>query len=236
MRILQRLMNLAPDRSLRSRIALLMGMMGLLLGVIVTAVIDWRLEAYTLEAQQHALNVAANEVGGRLASDLRARKREIMLATGLLEKTRMSQADDVRALIQKLKEEQSSYAWIGWANGEGKVLAATDGLLEGADVSMRPWFSGAQKGLFLGDPHDAKLLARFMPPKQTTSQYALWTWPLPFMILLAMCRACWGRICIGAGSTKSSTTWCRSWSTLFRCGSSLPIERVGSYWGLRTSL
>jgi hypothetical protein len=53
---------MSPTKSLRSRLALLMGLSGLLLGLVVTSLIEWRLEAYTFNAQQHALTVAANEL------------------------------------------------------------------------------------------------------------------------------------------------------------------------------
>jgi len=45
---------------------------------------------------------------------------------------------------------------------DGKVLAATSHMLEGVDASKRPWFDGARNRLYLGDPHEAKLLANYM--------------------------------------------------------------------------
>ncbi|MFO1327158.1 MAG: PAS domain S-box protein [Rubrivivax sp.] len=156
--------RLSPARSLRTRLALLLGATGLLLGLLVAAVVEWRLESAARAAQQHALQVAANEVGGHLAADLRARKREVVLTGGLLEKTRLSDPADIRALLEKLKDEQSSYAWIGVTDAAGKVLAATGRLLEGQDTSGRPWFAGARGGVYLGDPHEAKLLAGYLPP------------------------------------------------------------------------
>ncbi|WP_332824664.1 hypothetical protein [Ramlibacter sp.] len=40
------------------------------------------------------------------------------------------------------------------------MRAATDGLLEGVDVSQRPWFRNATAGQHLGDVHEALLLAK----------------------------------------------------------------------------
>jgi PAS domain S-box-containing protein len=141
-----------------------MGITGLLFGVVVTAVLEWRLEVFTLNSLQHSLNSAANEIGGRLASDLSARKREIVLMAGLIEKTRSTEPSDIRSLLEKVKEEQPSYAWIGLTDAAGKIVAATSQQLEGENVSGRPWFSGAQKGVFLGDPREAMLLRRYLSP------------------------------------------------------------------------
>ena len=155
---------LSPAKSLRTRFAIIMGISGLVLGMVVTAILEWQLEAFTFEAQQKSLKVAANELNGRLGKDLRARSREIVMIAGVLEKAHISDRADIRSLLDKLKDEQSSYAWIGLTDVTGKVLAATGGQLEGVDTSARPWFSGArQGGLYLGDPHEAKLLASYMP-------------------------------------------------------------------------
>lgn len=157
--------SLSPGKSLQARFALLMGLSGLLFGIVVTAILEWRLEAFTFDAQQNALQLAANEVSGRLANDLRAREREVVVLAGLIETTRLTATSDIRGLLEKLRKEQSSYAWIGLTDKAGTVRAATGGLLEGRDASARPWFSGAKRGgVYLGDPHEATLLASYMPP------------------------------------------------------------------------
>ena len=155
--------SLSPTRSLRARFAVLMGLAGLLFGVIITGVLEWRLESFTFDAQHRALKLAANEISLQLAKDLRARRREIVLAARLLEQSQHRSESSVRDLLESLRREQSSYAWIGLTDPRGIVLGATDGLLEGQDTSARPWFAGAQQGVYLGDPHEAKLLARYMP-------------------------------------------------------------------------
>ncbi len=68
-----------------------------------------------------------------------------------------------RQLLEQMQQTYSSYSWIGMTDLEGKVLAATGGLLEGADVSKRPWFGNALNGIYIGDVHDAKLLASKLP-------------------------------------------------------------------------
>jgi diguanylate cyclase (GGDEF)-like protein len=67
-----------------------------------------------------------------------------------------------RAHLANLQRTYPDYAWIGYTDRTGKVLAATGGLLEGADVSERPWFTGAIAGPFVGDVHKAVLLEKLL--------------------------------------------------------------------------
>ncbi|MBL1208201.1 response regulator [Geminocystis sp. GBBB08] len=69
-----------------------------------------------------------------------------------------------RFLLEKLQESYEGYAWIGFADTQGKVKISTKGILEGENVSQRPWFIAALKGSFVGDVHEAKLLAKKLPP------------------------------------------------------------------------
>jgi len=71
--------------------------------------------------------------------------------------------DARRALLEQVQTSAPQYAWIGVAGADGKVLASTGGLLEGVDVSQRPWFTDAAKGVHVHDVHDAKLLAKHLP-------------------------------------------------------------------------
>ncbi len=176
-----------PSRSLRTRFALFVGACGLLLGIASTAFLEWQLETTTVNSQRQALQVIANEVAGRLATDLGARKREIVLTAELLEKTRISDPSDIRAILEKLKEEQPSYAWIGLTDAAGQVKAATGQLLEGVDTSGRPWFSGAQTRIFLGDPHEAILLAGKLPQNSANE-------PLRFVDIAAPLHGAGGRL------------------------------------------
>lgn len=62
--------------------------------------------------------------------------------------------------LDALKQFYEGYAWIGYAGRDGKVLAASDGLLEGEDVSQRPWYAAAIKADYISDPHRALLLEK----------------------------------------------------------------------------
>lgn len=73
------------------------------------------------------------------------------------------QPQDMRAVLESYTRVFPEVAWLGVATRDGTVLAANGGLLEGKDVSARPWFKGALQGLFIGDLHEAVLLAKLLP-------------------------------------------------------------------------
>lgn len=56
---------------------------------------------------------------------------------------------NLRALQRALDSWQQfmpGYSWIGYANSEGIVVAATGGLLVGQSVATRPWFQAGREG------------------------------------------------------------------------------------------
>ncbi|MDQ1077770.1 sensor domain-containing diguanylate cyclase [Pseudoroseomonas cervicalis] len=71
-----------------------------------------------------------------------------------------------RGLLEDLRMAAPTFSWIGFAGRDGRVIAATGGLLEGVDVSQRPWFAPGLRGPFLGDVHPAVLLAKLLPEAQ----------------------------------------------------------------------
>ena len=71
-----------------------------------------------------------------------------------------------RRALEQMHASFPQYAWLGFAGRDGKVVAAIDGLLQGASVSARPWFSAAQHGMFVGDVHRALLLEKLLPAQE----------------------------------------------------------------------
>ncbi len=151
-------------RSLRFRLALGFG----LLTVVLTA-------GLALAIGELATNLARKEIGRyltRLSIEMRDKldvgMSERYSEIGML--TRLDAAFDGarnpgarRTRIDELKRAAPDYSWIGYTDANGRVLIALGGMLEGQDASSRPWFQGALKGPFVGDVHDAKLLAAVLP-------------------------------------------------------------------------
>ncbi|PXW97513.1 diguanylate cyclase (GGDEF)-like protein [Sphaerotilus hippei] len=153
------LSRLSPFRSVRGRFSLAMGASGIVFGLLLTAFMEWRWEVGIQEGAQRTLQVTAHKIARTLVEDLDNRQQEISLMADLLSSTGLSDPEQVRPLLDGLQKRQPAYAWIGLTGRSGQVLAASRGLLEGKDISSRPWFAHGLQGIYLGDPHDAKLLA-----------------------------------------------------------------------------
>ncbi|MFN3792808.1 diguanylate cyclase domain-containing protein [Massilia sp.] len=76
-----------------------------------------------------------------------------------------SDADATRAVLESLQRSFPDYAWIGIADLDGKVVASTGRMLEGANVSKRPWFTAGLRGVHASDYHPAVLLEEILPRK-----------------------------------------------------------------------
>ena len=100
------------------------------------------------DALNHGMQVAVGDV--RLLSEL----RELRDA---------SDPADMRRPMENMQRISPNYAWIGVADPDGTVYAATQKLLEGKDVSARPWFQNARNGVTTVDYHPALLLEKKLP-------------------------------------------------------------------------
>jgi diguanylate cyclase (GGDEF)-like protein/PAS domain S-box-containing protein len=87
-------------------------------------------------------------------------------------------AAEMRRALDQIQIGFDHFAWLGVADTNGKVLAAAGGLLEGVDVSQRPWFQGAQRGPFVGDIHAAVLLERLLPRQSDPWRFVDFAIPL----------------------------------------------------------
>jgi diguanylate cyclase (GGDEF)-like protein len=71
--------------------------------------------------------------------------------------------DLARGVLESMQRTYPDYAWIGIVDVEGKVKAATNRLLEGRDVTGRPWFKAARRTAIAEDYHPATLLGDLLP-------------------------------------------------------------------------
>ncbi|RYF27634.1 MAG: diguanylate cyclase [Comamonadaceae bacterium] len=111
-----------------------------------------------------SLYISARSAADLLATNLRERDQEIDLLrqSPLLLQGDLS-SDAVRQALDARKKAHNEYAWIGVTTPEGVITQATDGVLVGEKVSQRPWFKAALSGTFVGDVHEAVLLAKRLP-------------------------------------------------------------------------
>lgn len=72
----------------------------------------------------------------------------------------------IRSSLDLVVGDGSRVSWAGIAQLDGSVTSSSRGLLEGVDVSQRPWFQRGLEGDFAGDVHEAVLLAKLLPERQ----------------------------------------------------------------------
>ncbi|MBN9424511.1 MAG: hypothetical protein BGO63_16895 [Candidatus Accumulibacter sp. 66-26] len=152
-------------QSFRSRLLLLFGLLGVGIALALALAIGQLHQQYLRHVQEARLADLAESVSGILGDAIFERHREITLLAGtpLLTGQPLT-APELRTQLERRRATYPHYAWIGIADPDGRVLAATDGLLVGADVGKRPWFAAGRRAPMLGDVHEAVLLAQKLPP------------------------------------------------------------------------
>jgi PAS domain S-box-containing protein len=163
-KLFQRLTRLRP-RGLAGYMGLAFSTLSIALTVVVVQVVEREATRHVEHSIGHGLGELALQASDKLDRGMFERYREI----GLVAK-RFALADaslshaDWRQMLDDVRQTYTYYSWIGLADLDGKVMVAAGGLLEGADVSARPWFQEARKGSgHVGDVHEALLLSRLLP-------------------------------------------------------------------------
>ncbi len=105
----------------------------------------------------------ALQFSDRLDKDMWTRAKELELLKSTIRTVAARNAAEARTAIGLLSREIPSFAWIGLTDARGVVRAATDDILVGQDISQRPVFADAREKPFVGDVHDAVLLAKLLP-------------------------------------------------------------------------
>ncbi|MDD1509189.1 sensor domain-containing diguanylate cyclase [Pseudomonas sp. CNPSo 3701] len=150
-------------QSLRSHYALLtvalVCLLSLLLGGLISRDSSQRIRA---EIGRDLAEVSYTMVD-RLDRDMQSRASMLQVIGSLSALRHAGDSREVRRLLDELQGKFPSIAWIGFTDAQGKVRASSDGILEGASIAQRPVFLEGSKELFIGDVHEAVLLAKLLP-------------------------------------------------------------------------
>lgn len=151
-------------QSLKAHLALAFGGITLILTIVLGLLIG---QTTTRQIQRdigHSLAELAFQMSDKLDRGMFERYRDIQIVAALnVMRDPATATAERRTLLEKLQDTYPDYAWIGFADTNGSVQASTKSLLEGVDVSQRPWYQGALNQPFVGDVHEAKLLAKLLP-------------------------------------------------------------------------
>ena len=121
--------------SLRTRFALTLAVLALIVGGLFGGLIGWHSVAQTRERIGSSLASDARRVAERLDRDMADRSRDLALIGALDPMRNLRDVAAVQALLDSLRRSEPSYLWLAVTDLQGRVVAATDGSLVGNDIS-----------------------------------------------------------------------------------------------------
>lgn len=152
--------------SFRSRLTLLVGVFTVAVMGLLSIVLGGAMADVQQRDQEASLQSIAQQTSRTLATGLDERMRDVRLVAATPAELRPAIDHPLwQDVLEQLQLDRPELAWIGITDPAGRVVAATHGLLEGADVSERPWFQAGLHEPFTGDVHPAKLLESLLPAR-----------------------------------------------------------------------
>jgi diguanylate cyclase (GGDEF)-like protein len=172
-KLAQRLHAIEDHLTVRVQIAAAVAAMSvILIGTLATgaALISYRNTSVLVKSNLASIAAAAS---GRLDRFMAVRQQELDMLSKLrpLEKLWQNDPVELRHALELLQQNYSELAWIGFANVDGTVIAATGGLLQGQSVITRPWFKDGLQRMAVGDVHEAVLLASLLAQRTNGEPY-----------------------------------------------------------------
>ena len=129
--------------------------------VVVTLFIGHILRETSLFEKGEQFTRYADSLAQRINTDLENLSDEIALrANNIFHVGLTKDLPTLQRNFERLQNIKPEYAWIGYANREGHVLAATGGLLVGETLASLPWFQSALQGPTLSDRSRAGTLSQ----------------------------------------------------------------------------
>ncbi len=115
-----------------------------------------------------SLYIRARAAADLLATNLSERDKEIRLLRQMPAFVRGDlRSPDLGKVLTLRQQTYDEYAWIGITDPQGTVLQATNDMLVGIKVDQRPWFQAALAAPYTGDVHEARLLAKLIPQRES---------------------------------------------------------------------
>ncbi|MBZ2173247.1 GGDEF domain-containing protein [Nitratidesulfovibrio sp. SRB-5] len=155
-------MNL-PSTSLRVRLVLAFALLILALSLVLSLLAGFRSGQQVRAQIGDVLAETAWQMADKLDRSMWARRGEINILAELDALRRPADPQAIGRLLDRLQTSLPVFSWVGFTDATGRVLASTGRILEGADISARPVFSMGSRRPFVGDVHDAVLLAKLLP-------------------------------------------------------------------------
>ena len=150
--------------SFNLKFSILVGILTFIVAIVVGFYSNSISEKYLEINSGESLVKLSKRVNDILDREMLERYREIKFAASLpIMTSEKSTIDEKREFIQKIKNNYNHHEWIGYALPDGMVEIGTNGYLEGKNVKARPWLPNGLEAPYIGDVHDALLLAKLLP-------------------------------------------------------------------------
>ena len=148
------------NKNLNFKIGILTFVVALVVGFYSNNISKKQLEINSGES----LVKLSKRVNDILDREMLERYREIRFAASLpIMTSEKTTIEEKREFIQKIKNNYNHHEWIGYALPDGTVEVGTNGYLESKNVKSRPWHPNGLVAPYIGDVHDALLLAKLLP-------------------------------------------------------------------------
>ncbi|MGQ4648193.1 response regulator [Lyngbya aestuarii] len=160
----RKVVRLNPRQSLSTQIGLGIALLALIFSTLTSLAIGQNTGQQLRADRGQSLAELSYFLSERLDRSMFERYRELQIVTTLESiYNPNTPISEKRRILEKLQSTYPDYAWIGLTNPTGRVVASANSLLEGKDVSARPWFHKASTSPYVGDVHEAVILAKLLP-------------------------------------------------------------------------
>ena len=149
--------------SLRGRLIVLSVATVIMLTASLSLLITDRATAYLKAEVGSRLSATAHQMTERLDQYMWGRRGEMRVLSELSDMKNWQNPEAISALLTLIKDKFPQFSWIGLTDAKGTVVAATGNILVGQSIAQRPVYQEGIKGEFIGDVHDAVLLAALLP-------------------------------------------------------------------------
>lgn len=149
--------------SLQRRVVVMIVVLIALLAAVLSVSIGWRTAEDFKKQEGTTLAATAYMMTSRLDQYMWGRSVEVRMLAELNEFKDRQNPAAAEALLNRLQMNIAAFSWIGVTDDKGTVWAATNHILVGQSIAARPVFQEGIKGEFIGDVHDAVLLAKLLP-------------------------------------------------------------------------
>jgi signal transduction histidine kinase len=155
---------LDPRRSMASAIGWLVFALSIGLVLVASMWVYDIVRTNVLDQRGRQLGSTADRIASELNLTLALRLQSMRaLAALLATELRDENQATIRRILENLQQASPEFEWIGVANPQGRVLAATHGVVEGTSVVDRSWFALGLRGSRIGDVRLVPMAAKTQP-------------------------------------------------------------------------